>query len=93
MKKGFTLIELLVVIVIIGAVATLVLPGLLSIEYTKKLEYKSSLKSKQDTFIPYEPRKSIISKRSRRDSFLILNKNKPNNFDTIKRNVMKESEI
>ena len=60
---------------------------LLSIEYTKKLEYKSSLKSKQDTFIPYEPRKSIISKRSRRNSFLILNKNKPNNFDTIKRNV------
>ncbi len=28
MKKGFTLIELLVVIVVIGAIATLVLPGL-----------------------------------------------------------------
>ncbi len=34
MKKGFTLIELLVVIVIIGALATLILPGLLS-NYTK----------------------------------------------------------
>ena len=30
MKKGFTLVELLVVIVIIGALATLVLPGLLA---------------------------------------------------------------
>ena len=36
MKKGFTLIELLVVIVIIGAIATLVLPGLLN-NYTKAL--------------------------------------------------------
>ena len=36
MKKGFTLIELLVVIVIIGVLATLVLPGLLN-NYTKAL--------------------------------------------------------
>lgn len=36
MKKGFTLIELLVVIVIIGVIATLVLPGLLN-NYTKAL--------------------------------------------------------
>ena len=36
MKKGFTLIELLVVIVIIGAIATLVLPGLLN-NYTKEI--------------------------------------------------------
>ena len=36
MKKGFTLIELLVVIVIMGVIATLVLPGLLN-NYTKAL--------------------------------------------------------
>ena len=36
MKKGFTLIELLIVIVIIGAIATLVLPGLLN-NYNKAI--------------------------------------------------------
>ncbi len=37
MKKGFTLIELLVVIVVIGAIATLVLPGLVE-NYLKSLD-------------------------------------------------------
>jgi len=37
MKKGFTLVELLIVIVIIGALATLVLPGLLN-NYEKAIK-------------------------------------------------------
>ncbi len=36
MKKGFTLVELLVVLVIVGALAMLILPGLLG-NYTKAL--------------------------------------------------------
>ena len=65
---------------------------ILSIEYKKKLDYNSSLKSRQNTFIPYEPRKSIISKRSRRDSVLILNENKRNNFATLKRSVTMQNQ-
>jgi hypothetical protein len=47
---------------------------LLSIEYGKKLDYNFSLeKGKLNKYIPYEARKSIISKKDRRNSIIFLN--------------------
>ena len=63
---------------------------ILSIEYKKKLDYNSSVeKGNENSFIPYEPKKSIVSKKSRRNSLLILNNTyKPN----IKRSITVENE-
>ena len=62
---------------------------ILSIEYKKRLDYNLSMdKNNENSFIPYEPKKSIVSKRSRRDSVLILNTNhKTNNITSIKRSI------
>ena len=63
---------------------------ILCIEYGKKLDFKTSEKNLGNNFFLYEPKKSIISKKSRRDSFIILNttNNKlNNNITTIKRSV------
>ena len=52
---------------------------ILCIEYKKKLDYNYTLEKgtiRKNTFILYEPKKSIISRKSKRDSFLILNKKK-----------------
>jgi hypothetical protein len=47
---------------------------LLSIEYGKKLDYNFSLeKGKLNKYIPYDARKSIISKKDRRNSIIFLN--------------------
>ena len=47
---------------------------ILSIEYKKKMDYNSSFeKNNEKNFILFEPKKSIVSKKSRRDSVLILN--------------------
>ena len=49
---------------------------LLSIEYGKKLDYNFNLeKGKSNKFIPYEARKSIISKKDRRNSIFFVNNN------------------
>ena len=50
--------------------------------YEKGKENKVS-----NNFILYEPRKSIVSRRSRRDSVLILNTNNNNKFSGLKRSV------
>ena len=62
---------------------------ILSIEYKKKLDYTSMEKGNENSYIPYEPKKSIISKKSRRDSVLILNTN--NNFNTKYMTTLKRS--
>ena len=49
---------------------------ILCIEYKKKLDYNSMSKNKIHNFIPYEAKKSIVSKKSRRDSVIILHNNK-----------------
>jgi len=47
---------------------------LLSIEYGKKLDYNFNLeKGKVNKYIPYDARKSIISKKDRRNSIIFLN--------------------
>ena len=62
---------------------------ILSIEYEKKLDYNSSLdKTKQNKYIPYEAKKSILmnNKNKRRHSQLVLNINKNNqNITTLKK--------
>ena len=62
---------------------------ILCIEYNKKLDYKTSEKKIGNDIFLYEPKKSIISKKSRRDSFIILNtkNNLNNNITTVKRSV------
>lgn len=48
---------------------------ILCVEYKKRLDYNPYLEKKKDnnnTFILYEPKKSIISKKSRRDSIMIF---------------------
>ena len=52
---------------------------ILCIEYKKRIDYNYTLEKatlRKNTFILYEPKKSIISRKSKRDSFLILNKKK-----------------
>ena len=51
---------------------------ILSIKYDKKLDYNASFdknKGKENCFIPYEAKKSIVSNRVRRNSIIFLNKN------------------
>ena len=51
---------------------------ILSIEYEKKLDYNASFdknKGKENCFIPYEAKKSIVSNRGRRNSIFFLNRN------------------
>ena len=65
---------------------------ILSIEYKKKMDYNASIeKGNENNFILYEPKKSIVSKKSRRDSILILNTrntiNNQQNIASIKRSV------
>ena len=48
---------------------------ILCIEYKQKLDYNSLSKSNVKNFIPYEAKKSIVSKKSRRGSVLIMNSN------------------
>ena len=61
---------------------------ILSIEYKRKMDYSSPLDKGNKSFILYEPKKSIISKKSRRDSVLVLNTRNNidnNNISTLKR--------
>ena len=62
---------------------------ILCIEYKQKLDYKSLSKNNVKNFIPYEAKKSIVSKKSRRDSVIILNSNNNirNNLGLMKRSV------
>ena len=62
---------------------------ILSIEYQKKMNYNHlNEKGKvNNNFILYEPRKSIISRRSRRDGVLMLNTNNNNLLSGLKRSV------
>ena len=49
---------------------------ILCIEYKKRMDYNSSVEGgnkNENTFFPYEAKKSIVSRRSRRQSVLILN--------------------
>ena len=58
---------------------------ILCIEYKKRLDYNPSLDKKKDnnnSFILYEPKKSLVSKRSRRESIIIY---KQKNDSTLKR--------
>ena len=51
---------------------------ILSIEYEKKLDYNASFdknKGKENCFIPYEAKKSIVSNRGRRNSIFFFNRN------------------
>ena len=48
---------------------------ILCIEYKQKLDYNSLSKNNVKNFIPYEAKKSIVSKKSRRDSVIIMNSN------------------
>ena len=60
---------------------------ILCIEYKKRLDYNPSLDKKKDvnnTFILYEPKKSIVSKRSRRESIMIF---RHKNESTLRRSV------
>ena len=54
---------------------------ILCIEYSKKLDYKTSGKNIGNNFFLYEAKKSIISKKNRRDSVVILRSNKIINND------------
>ena len=65
---------------------------ILSIEYKKKMDYNASLeKGNENNYILYEPKKSIVSKKSRRESILILNTRNTitnqQNFSAFKRSV------
>jgi hypothetical protein len=63
-----------------------------SIEYAKKLDYNSPLnKRKDNTFIPYEARKSIISSlKNRRKSIFVYNKKQPDITPVLKRNISQD---
>ena len=63
---------------------------ILFIEYKKKLDYNTSIEKgnvKDNSFILYEPKKSIVSRRSKRDSILILNRTTNNNLAKLRRSV------
>ena len=58
---------------------------ILSIEYKKKMDCSSPLWKGKRSFIPYEPQKTIISKKSRRENVIILN-----SLNDINNNVLQE---
>ena len=63
---------------------------ILFIEYKKKLDYTTSMEkgnAKDTSFILYEPKKSIVSRISKRDNILVLNKTANNNLARLRRSV------